>query len=659
MSRPGDATPATPGPLWRCTLLPLWALLGAILPLAFFAQIEDFLFYVRPAELLPAYGTAWLLTAALALPLWLIVVLLTQALWRLSGRRLWLERTLDGLTAALTAAAVVFCLLVWLQTFGALRRLSFRHELFWPVLLVAGILGATRAGALRVERLRTLLGTVSIVGALCALTIPLFGWSHDARSTHFPGTAPAADPAAGTSPAGDRPRAPHIVLLSIDALSAQHMSLYGAVRPTTPMLSSFAQGATTFEHAYADANFTTPGVSSILTGTRPWLHRALQLQAWPESDERARSLPALLQLAGYQTGYVSTNAVAGAAKNGFNRYFDFAVRDRIHDVNLCTDGLSARFKYACAIADMPLFGALVALADQLSGGRDNAHYDPRLATGPALAWLQQVDKSRPVFLWVHLFPPHSPYAAPAPWLGRFDSSAAGRNVGQTEPYWGYTLGTQSPAEVQLLNDRYDEAVLYVDHYAGQFLQQALQILGANTAVVVTADHGESFHHGYGAHTGIGLFDEIIHVPLIVKLPGQTQPLASSSVVEQVDIAPTLAQLAGISAPPSWEGRSLLGVWGYAGSDPLPVKPAFSMNFEQTPRHGALSTGSVAVIDGSWKLVHYIGHPHYPDMPALHDALYDLAGDPGETKNLIASQPEEAARLRALIDAQLARYGHAE
>ena len=649
MARPGDAATATAGPLWHCTVLPLWALLGAVLPLSFLAQIEDFLFYVRPAELMPAYGTAWVFLAALALPLWLLLVLLTQALWRLSGRRVWLERTLHGLAAALTAAAVVFCLLVWLQTFGALRHLSFRHELLWPVLLAAGIVGTTRGGAARVRRLRGLLGTVSVLGALCALTIPLFGWAHDARGAHALATSRARAPA----------HAPHIVLLSIDALSAQHMSLYGAARPTTPMLSAFAQGATTFEHAYADGNFTTPGISSILTGTRPWLHRALQLQAWPDSDERARSLPALLQRAGYQTGYVSTNAVAGAAKNGFGRDFDFAARDRVQDVNLCTDTLSARFKYACAIADMPLFGTFVALADRLSGGRSNAHYDPRLATDPALAWLRRVDKSRPVFLWVHLFPPHSPYAVPAPWLGRFNSSTGARNIAQTEPYWGYTLGTQPAAEVQLLNDRYDEAVLYVDYYAGQFLQQALQILGSDTAVVVTADHGESFHHGYGAHTGIGLFNEIIHVPLIVKLPRQTQALTSTSDVEQVDIAPTLAQLAGINAPPSWEGRSLLGVWGYAGSVPLPAKPVFSMNFEQTPRHGALSTGSVAVIDGSWKLVHFIGHPHYPDMPVLHDALYDLAGDPGETRNLIADQPAEAARLRALIDARLAHYGHAE
>ncbi len=646
MRRWGDE--AASGNAWRAIGLPLLAVLGAVLPLAFIAQGEDFLFYVRAVELLPTYGTAWIFLAVLLLPIWGLLGLIWLALRGSPAARGAFVRCLHAMSAALIAAAVIFCLLVWLQTFGVLRELSFRRELYWPVLLIAGLFGATRSGALQVERVSPWLTAATLFGALCALSLPLFGWSHDARSSRTPTTQ-------GTAAA----RAPHILLLSIDALSAQHMSLYGAARPTTPMLSGFAAGATTFEHAYADANFTTPGVSSILTGTRPWSHRALQLQAWPEATTRASSLPALLQQVGYQTGYVSTNAVAGAAKNGFGRYFQFAARDRVRDVNLCTDTLSAQFKYACPVADMPLFGALVALADRLSGGRDNAHYDPRLATGPALAWLTRADKSRPIFLWVHLFPPHSPYAAPAPWLGSFDSSPEARSVGGTEPFWGYTLSTLPAPRVALLSDRYDEAVSYVDYYAGQFLQQALQILGPNTAVVVTADHGESFHHGYGAHTGPGLFDEIIHVPLIIKLPGQTQPLRSPTVVEQVDIAPTLAELAGITAPAAWEGRSLLAAWGYGGAAPLPTRPVFSMNFEQSARHGALSTGSVAVILGSWKFVHYVGHPHYPDMPALQDALYDLSTDPQETANLIASQPAEAAQLRALVDAQLALHGHAQ
>jgi arylsulfatase A-like enzyme len=230
------------------------------------------------------------------------------------------------------------------------------------------------------------------------------------------------------------------------------------------------------------------------------------------------------------------------------------------------------------------------------------------------------------------------------------------------------MGEVSPALAQTLTDRYDESVRYVDHYAGSFLQRALQLLGPDTVVVVTADHGESFRHGYGAHTGPGLYDEIIHVPLIIKLPGQTQGGRCDALSEQVDIAPTLAQLAGIAPPPLWEGHSLLGACPGNAASTSPTAatpgatadtPAFSMNFEQNPRHARLTTGSVAVIDGRWKLVHYLGHLHYPGMPPLHDALYDLANDPQENKNLATGDPAEVALLRKLIDGQLAERGGVE
>jgi arylsulfatase A-like enzyme len=658
MSTPGTAGALGPSGQsgWRAAALPSLALLGAVLPLTFLPQAEDFLYYLRPPELLPAYGTAWLLLAALAVPLWLFALLLQAGLGlspllrRLRGT---LSVVLAALAAALTLEALIFCLLVWVQTFGWLRGVSLHGALFWLILILGGIGGCTVRARSALQRLRPLLHVCAIAGALCALTIPFFGWN-GAASAHAPAAATAAD-APGA-------RRPNIVLLTIDALSAEHMSLYGASRLTSPQLDAFARGATTFEHAYSDGNYTTPGIASILTGTRPWTHRALQLQSWPDERTRAASLPALLHAAGYRTGYVSTNSAAGAAKNGFGSDFDFAARDRIKDPDLCRDALSARLKYACAIAAMPLFTELAAVFLPRPV-RDNSHYDPRLATAPALQWLRQVDRSRPIFLWVHLFPPHAPYAAPAPWIGYFDPSGQARSIATTEPHWVYTMRSAPPELTHTLEARYDESIRYVDHYAGEFLEQSLQLLGPDTVVVVTADHGESFRHGYGAHTGPGLFDEIIHVPLIIKLPGQTQAIRSPTVVEQVDIAPTLAQLAGISAAPSlWEGRSLLAAWGYrgtGGADLLPTKPAFSMNFEQNRRHGRLTTGSVAVIDGHWKLVHYLGHPHYPQMPPLHDALYDLAADPKETHNLAAAQPAEVAQLRALIAGELARHGGAE
>lgn len=627
-------------------------MLGAVLPLVFIPQLEDFLYYLRPIELIAAYGTAWLLLALLVLPVWGFGTIVLAAF----GTESWLQQArqrlaiaVGALAAAIIAAALAYCVLVWLATFGV--SIDFSPLLLWGVAAGGLIGGCTLAGRRFLERLSGPMGYVTLLGAICALSLVLFAWN----DAHQVGTiGQKASVAEGKSAGISRP--PHIVLLTIDALSADHMSLYGASRQTTPQLDAFAQDATTFQLAFANGNYTTPAVASILTGTRPWTHRAFQLQSWPLTDTRRASLPALLRQAGYQLGYVSTNAAAGADRNGLGRYFDFASRDRIRDLELCTDTLSSLLRYSCPVASMPLFGALMGLADRLHGPLSNAHFDPELAIAPALTWLQRADKRRPVFLWVHLFPPHAPYAAPPPWLGRFDGSNAMRTPAETEPYWTYTLSRAPTTRVRVLEDRYDEAVEYTDHYAGLFLQQALSLLGPDTVVVIMADHGESFHHGYGAHTGPGLYDEIIRVPLIIKLPGQKEGIRYAGAVEQIDIAPTLAQLAGLSAPASWEGRSLLPAWS-SSQERLPERPVFSMNFEQNRRYGRLTTGSVAVIDSGWKLVHFFGHPHYQDMPPLRDQLYDIADDPLEERNLATRNRERVEELRRLIDEALARHGN--
>ncbi len=639
---------------WHVATLPALAILGFVLPLTFPGLLDQYLYYFRPLDLLPIYGTAWLILAAVIVPL---AALAAFVLGGLQGARAASLRALGrGISIVLPAAAaaivvetILYSASTWLQTFGI--HWDDPAGTGWLAFSVAvGLaLAMLPRGRSLIASLRPFAVGLALIGALSLASLPVFAWRYQkplAASNSVP------DRSAQQSP-------PNIVLLTIDALSASHMSLYGAARPTSPALAQFAERATTFDRAYANGNFTTPGIASILTSTRPWTHRALQLPVWPRDGTRGNSLPALLSRNGYQMGYVSTNAHAGAAAQGFGGYFQFSRTDRTRDVSVCTDGLSALLRYACAAAEVPLISEFQHLADRLRGGPGSLHYDPRLATRPALAWLRNVDKSKPVFLWVHLFPPHSPYAAPAPWLGRFDPSPDYRNIASTEPHWAYLQSAVPAAEARTLEARYDESVAYVDHYAGEFLRQAQQLLGENTVFVVTADHGESFAHGYGAHTGPGLYDEIIHVPLIIKLPGQSVGRRSSLIAEQVDLAPTLAEVAGFAPPSSWEGRSLLGACS-ATDTALhePDKPVFSMNFEENPRHAALTTGSVAVIDGPWKLVHYMGRLRYPLMPKLQDQLYDLTADPAEHTNLANERPQEVAYLRGLIDAQLARHGAA-
>src|SRR6185312_5632181 len=620
---------------WRIAALPGAAVLGIALPLTFASHCEQYLYGFRAVDLLPLYATAWLILAAVVVPCSLVLLAALkglEAMRRPLGAVLAsaVRAILFGLAAVVVVATLIGCLRTWLHTFHGTLPLSANAAL--GIAVVGGIFGAvTDQGRSAMRALMPIGAVCTAAGLLSLASLPIFGWHGGGAgsppriaTTALPIPAPA-DPGqaqpmktATPLPVSTTPARPNIVLLTIDALSAEHMSLYGYQRPTTPELQQFAQGAVTFDRAYSNGNFTTPGVATILTGTLPWTNRALQLPVWPLTYTRQTSLPAVLERAGYRTGYVSTNAIAGAAKQGFGQYFRFASTDRIGHVTLCADGLSQYLRYVCAASELSPLQEMDDLAARFRGPPRNLEHDPRLAIIPALHWLQSVDRSKPVFLWVHLFPPHSPYAVPAPWLGRFDASKQDRTVASTEPYWGWIQSRLTRPQVDVLEARYDEAVAYSDAYVGPFLQRVLQILGPNTAIVVSADHGESFAHGYGAHTGPGLYDEIIHVPLIIKLPGETDGRRCDAPVQQADIAPTLAALAGAAIPADWEGRSLMGACADTQSGaPQDDRAIFSMNFEQNPRFGALKTGSIAVIEGRWKLIHYMGALHYPFMPPLH------------------------------------------
>jgi arylsulfatase A-like enzyme len=660
---------------WRVAALPVTAVLGVALPLAFASHCDQYLYDVRPIGLLPIYATAWLILGAVLIPLWglLTAGLRALELFRRSPGPLILQiarSALIGIAAAIVVAYILHCLRTWLGTFGSSLPIS-PDGAWWLAVGLGALAAVTARGRSAVMALWPTAAVCTVAGALSLAALPMFGWPRPAsplalQSANLGGT-PAGSPispfaeagpvktAALVSPPTTAPR-PNVVILTMDALSAQHMSLYGYSRPTTPQLARFARGAMVFDHAYANANFTTPGIASILTGTRPWTNRALELPTWPRASTRRTSLPAVLRSAGYRLGYVSSNVYAGASREGMGSYFQFTSMDRSRHTLICNDALSARLRYVCAATELGPLQYLDGWVYRMEGSGGNLEHDPRLALDPAIHWLQTAKRNRPLFLWVHLFPPHSPYAAPPPWLGRFDPSKQDDTAALTQPDWAWQLSRLSPQHVAVLEARYDENLAYADHYAGPFLQQVLRILGPNTVVIVSTDHGESFSHGYGAHTGPGLYNEIIHIPLIIKLPYETAGRRCNAVAQQVDIAPTVAALAGIAPPADWEGRSLLGACSASSPNPVAHRPAFSMNFEQNPRYAALTTGSVAVVQGHWKLIHYMGHLHYPFMPALHDQLYDLATDPDEHVNLARQRPQIVARLQGLIDQELARHG---
>jgi arylsulfatase A-like enzyme len=318
--------------------------------------------------------------------------------------------------------------------------------------------------------------------------------------------------------------------------------------------------------------------------------------------------------------------------------------------------MSARFPHFTPIGDLYFFKLSSKIIDHLAVSlgiwslTDQNPLEPPFSEARTL--VRSRDPLRPMFLWVHVLRPHSPYSAPAPFLGEFNPSPRMRTRFNSTPNSQFSDPKNSDELLAQYAGRYDESVRYFDSSIGRFIDWLKERgLFDKSLLIVSSDHGESFSHRYAIHGGPMLYDDIIHVPLLIKEPGQTEGRRVDALTEQVDLMPTILDLVGVPAARPPEGRSLKG----AMRGQRVNGPVFSMDFEQNSRFEKLTNGSVAMIEGRWKYVRYLGQVHVPLVPVLTDSLYDLEADPGETISLIGPQGIVAARMRAAIDRQVALH----
>jgi len=253
----------------------------------------------------------------------------------------------------------------------------------------------------------------------------------------------------------------------------------------------------------------------------------------------------------------------------------------------------------------------------------------------ALAWLGASARDRPRFLWVHLFDPHEPYDAPAPWdraFARPDAATRERAI-----------------------DAYDGEILYADAQLGRLIA-AFDALAPGGLLVLAADHGEGlWDHGV-AHHGRTLFEEEVRVPLVVRWPGR---VAAGARVPQpahlIDVLPTIAGAAGVAIAGGgarFDGVDLIAA--LASGPPLDAARPIQL---QLPFAGAESDArsrrpSFGLRAGDWKLV----EPRRPGAPAL----FDLRTDPRERSDVAGREPARVAEMEAALarwrDAELAAGG---
>lgn len=622
---------------------------GVALPFDFFSQVDGYLMYLYPWELFPLLGWAWLTYAFIGLATGLGVTGLALGIATLTRRNAGM--LLLHICAWLSMSIVALELLrggkLWIGGHD-LGHLSWWISLHKQETAICTILICAVWIWVRGPK-HDSLQKIANLGAACGLLLTL----SSPLVVMFKDTSAQQTQLSAAKPLKSGPDHPNIILVTVDALAANRIPIYGYSRQTAPSLTKFARGATSLDRFYANGNFTTPTVNSLINGVRPWTHRSNQLMARTQTEIGDQGLVARLKRAGYQTWAISTNPYAAPFHNGSDRWLDKHISGRVHEtLPMLQAFFGQRFHYFIQMTNMSVIVATCDILDRLMvviGIWPPVHpYDPELALSAAQAVISKSTGEGAFFIWVHLLVPHAPYAIPAPFINLFDRSRRHLSRFNSTPPSMF-LAAQQHGFPEEFSGRYDEAISYTDYHLGQFctwLKERDLFDGA--LVVISSDHGESFSHGYGGHGGPLLHDDLIHLPLLIKEPHQTTGRRLSTLSEQVDIMPTILDLAHVPIDGNIEGRSLQPAFN--GHEMNGV--IYSMNFEQNSRFRPLTTGTIAMIEAQWKYISYFGPISYAMMPKLEDALYDLGADPNETKNLVTEQPAIAARMRSAIAAKL-------
>ncbi|WP_442905050.1 sulfatase [Haloarcula sp. CGMCC 1.2071] len=309
---------------------------------------------------------------------------------------------------------------------------------------------------------------------------------------------------------------PNIILLSADALRADHLSCYGYHRETSPVLDEFAEESIRFTNAYSASSHTREAVPALLTGEYPDV-------AINDSYRLAtETIASQLSEAGFATGGFHSNPFVSRAY-GFDQGFD-TFDDDLH------------------------FGQhkLVALAQRALDKLRNRHYARAEEINErSLSWIDSLDSDEPFFLWNHYMDTHGPYEPPGEYATLYaDKELSGRDAQSL-----YQRAIDEPESIteeerQLLIDLYDAEIRYNDEYIGEFLKELQsRSLLEESLLVVTADHGDAFgEHGYYEHPRY-LHDEITHVPLFVREPEGTDKTVETPV-STLDIVSTFKRIVG-------------------------------------------------------------------------------------------------------------------
>jgi len=440
----------------------------------------------------------------------------------------------------------------------------------------------------------------------------------------------------------------NLILIAINNVGAQNMSLYGYHRKTTPGLDEWAQNALVFENTYTPVSWTLPVITTVFTSLNPYTHKVMDRYLENTLSPDIKILPQIFQANNYATA-----AFTGGLDN--NKIFG-------HMQGFTTIGNNPSF----------------------------THFTVTLKQ--AKRWLSK-NLKRKFFLFIHGYDAHPPFKPPRRFRGVF-SNPKGRKISINPAftyrgfrstdgqYWAKCIETQDPlnpnegnkqkdkitilksvlltqADIDYLHDLYDETILSIDSQVKRFLDSLEQDLLKKTIVIVFSEHGEMFaKHGRFGRVGTirgTLYDEAVHVPLMIKLPGQGSRRITG-LVQLIDLMPTIMEMLDIPIPCKVQGKSIMPLinrnqpindYIYSGAT-YNFMGGFNRLFFMYP------TLNESIRDFDWKLIHEIvfsadTYGSLSDNYKLKTKeetfeLYDLKNDPNELKNVTNEYPEKTKEL---------------
>ena len=438
---------------------------------------------------------------------------------------------------------------------------------------------------------------------------------------------------------------PNVIFLLVDTLRADAVSAYGGKHPT-PNIDGLARTGIMFTRAYAPSSWTVPSCASMVLGMYPQKHGLTEGMVFSRKiveqlrlPEQYETLAESFQKAGYTTFGITTNAHMDE-QYGFGDGFD-------HYKSIW-------------------FQAAPVLERKLKKWKFK---------------LRRASKKTGYFLFVHWIDPHFPYSPKKPFIDTLQPGYL-KNTPRTHDVFtkseltkmGYRKGLaetgrlledvgpellhakgyfkKHPEALKELENLYASEVMFTDRSVGRVLKMLPGV--DNSLIVFVSDHGEAFNEHNSMIHGSDLYQETVHVPLIMVYPeNQGAGRKVQRPVSLVDIAPTLLSFAGITPPQEYQGRDLSPI---LKGEKLPSRLLWAQldKADAFIWHAAFYRGMKLIAHLPSEVDRVIAKSKKKEAPTKQYALYNLLTDPGETKDLSTELSEPFAKLKAELDTEMSK-----